>query len=81
MKDQRDFFIVTKWIGVSNFPGSEAPVITTRGCACCSKETPLTQENLGQAISEASKWLSELRMVAKTIDWQDIEKQVKEYNE
>lgn len=79
--EKRDWYVRSKFVSVSNYDGAEGPKLETKGCGCCSQELPLTKENLDEAIAEAEKFADGLRGIKVFINWSDVEKQAKEWNE
>jgi len=80
MKDQRNFGIRIDHVSVSNYDGGQGPILKTKGCDCCVNEIPLTPATLCQAITDATRYLGELKNLAREIDWTDVEAQRKEYD-
>jgi hypothetical protein len=81
MKDQRSMYIRIDHVSVSNYDGGEGPVLKTKGCSCCVKEIPLTPASLCLAITDATRYLGELKNLAREIDWTDVVAQRGEYND
>ncbi len=79
--EKRDWYVRSKFANVSNYSGAEGPKLKTQGCGCCSREVILTEENLTEAIVDAENFASELKAIKASINWADVEKQAKEYNE
>jgi len=78
--EKRDWYVRSKFVSVSNYDGSEGPMLKTQGCGCCSQEIPLTKKNLTEAIAEAEKFAVGLKAIKDFIDWSDVDKQAKEWD-
>ncbi len=79
--DQDEFYIrIENFVSVSNYSGKERPVLTTKGCSCCTKDFDLTKGTLTQAIGDAARFLNALVKLDRDIDWEKVDKQILEYH-